>query len=270
MLPEFHQHRVIEWEMYVDESSSSLTTYDMIVGRDLMESIGLDLLFSENLMRWDNATVPMRDNKLFTEVKSNPYHELLSMHDPVTTEAERIQGILDIKYAPADLDKIVQDSTHLTDMEKSTLGKLTVPMRDNKLFTEVKSNPYHELLSMHDPVTTEAERIQGILDIKYAPADLDKIVQDSTHLTDMEKSTLGKLMAKYQDLFDGTLGTWKTDPIELGTSPRCQSRTMPSPTQFHHSQEKKLKAEEIDRMCSYGVLRKVNRSEWGFPAFIYP
>jgi hypothetical protein len=111
MLPEFHQHRVIEWEMYVDESSSSLlSTYDMIVGRDLMESIGLDLLFSENLMRWDNATVPMRDNSLFMEVRTNPYSELLSMHDPVTTEAERIQGILDIKYAPADLNKIVQDS----------------------------------------------------------------------------------------------------------------------------------------------------------------
>ena len=57
MLPEFHEHRVIEWDMYVDESSSSLSTYDMIIGRDIMESIGLDLLFSENLMRWDNATV---------------------------------------------------------------------------------------------------------------------------------------------------------------------------------------------------------------------
>jgi hypothetical protein len=85
MLPEFHKHRVIEWEMYVDETSSKLSTYDMIIGRDLMESIGLDLLFSENLMRWDNATVPMRDNSLFREVRSNPYNELLSMHDPVTT-----------------------------------------------------------------------------------------------------------------------------------------------------------------------------------------
>ena len=59
MLPEFHAHRLIEWDMYVDDSTS-LTTYDMIVGRDLMDSIGLDLIFSENLMRWDNATVPMR------------------------------------------------------------------------------------------------------------------------------------------------------------------------------------------------------------------
>jgi len=201
MLPEFHKHRVIEWEMYVDESSSSLSSsYDMIIGRDLMESIGLDLLFSENLMRWDNATVPMRDNSLFREVKTNPFNELLSMHDPVTTEAERIQGILDIKYAPADLNKIVQDSTHLTDIEKSTLGRL---------------------------------------------------------------------LAKYQDLFDGTLGTWDTDPIELELRPEVKpyhAKAYPVP----YSQEKKLKEEIVDRMCSYGVLRKVNRSEWGFPAFTIP
>ena len=121
---------------------------------------------------------------------------------------------------------------------------------------------------MDDPLTTEAERIQGILDIKYAPADLNQIVQDSTHLTDSEKSKLGRLLARYQDLFDGTLGTWNTDPIELKLCPEVKqyhAKAYPVP----HSQEKKLK-EEIDRMCSYGVLRKVNCSEWGFPAFTIP
>ncbi len=190
---------VVEWEMYVDESSSSLSNYDMIIGRDLMDSIGLDLLFSENLIRWDNATVPMRDNSLFREEKSNPYNELFSMHDPVTTEAERIQRILDMKYAPADLDQIVQESTHLTDYEKSLLGKL---------------------------------------------------------------------LARYHNLFDGTLGTWNTDPIELELRPEVKpyhAKAYPVP----HSQGKKLK-EEIKRMCACGVLRKVNRSEWGFPAFTIP
>jgi len=199
MLPEFHKNRVVEWEMYVDESSSNLSSYDMIIGRDLMDSIGLDLLFSENLIRWDNATVPMRDNSLFREEKSNPYNELFSMHDPVTTEAERIQRILDMKYAPADLDQIVQESTHLTDYEKSLLGKL---------------------------------------------------------------------LARYHNLFDGTLGTWNTDPIELELRPEVKpyhAKAYPVP----HSQEKKLK-EEIKRMCACGVLRKVNRSEWGFPAFTIP
>jgi len=198
MLPEYHTHRLIEWDMYVDDNTS-LTTYDMIIWRDLMYSIGMDLIFSANLMRWDNATVPMRDNSIFEE--NSP-------------------------------------------------------------------NPFEELLSMHDPITTEAERIQRILDIKYAPADLNQVVQDCTHLTDTEKSALGKLLAKYQDLFDGTLGTWDTEPIELELRPDAKpyhAKPYPVP----HSQEKKLKA-EIERMCAHGVLRKVNRSEWGFPAFTIP
>ncbi len=198
MLPEFHAHRVIEWEVYVDDSTS-LSTYDMIIGRDLMDAIGLDLLFSENLLKWDNATVPMRDSSLFEEPSANPFAELLSMHDPITTEAERIQRILDIKYAPADLNKIVQECTHLTDTEKSALGKL---------------------------------------------------------------------LAKYHDLFDGTLGTWQTEPIELELRPDAKpyhAKPYPVP----HSQEKKLR-EEIERMCAHGVLRKVNRSEWGFQLSLYP
>ena len=59
----------------------------------------------------------------FLENPPNPFEEILSMHDPITTEAERIQRILDIKYAPADLNQVGQDCTHLTDAEKSALGK---------------------------------------------------------------------------------------------------------------------------------------------------
>ena len=121
-LPEFHENRKVEWNVYVDESKSSLGTYDMIIGRDLMDAIGMDLLFSENLMKWDNATVPMRDTSWFNESRQNPYtYELHSMHDTVTTEVERIQGILDIKYAPADLDEIARESRHLSERDRKLL-----------------------------------------------------------------------------------------------------------------------------------------------------
>ncbi len=93
--------------MYVDESESVLGTYDAIIGKDLMEALGMGLLFRDNVMKWDNTTVHMRDSSWFNEVSKNAYtNELHSMHDPVTTEVERIQGILDIKNAPAARDKI--------------------------------------------------------------------------------------------------------------------------------------------------------------------
>jgi hypothetical protein len=48
---------------------------------------------------------------------------------------------------------------------------------------------------------------------------------------------------------------------EKDTKP-YHSKPFPVP----HSQEQKLK-DEVNRLCEYGVLRKVNRSEWGFPMF---
>ena len=36
-----------------------------------------------------------------------------------------------------------------------------------------------------------------------------------------------------------------------------------------HSQEKNLRA-EIDRLIKFGVLRKINRSEWAAPMFTIP
>jgi hypothetical protein len=93
---------------------------------------------------------------------------------------------------------------------------------------------------MHDPITTEAERIQHILDIKYAPADLEEIVKECAHLTSDEQKQLLKLLAKYEDLFDGTLGIWNTKLIDLELLPD----TKPFHTRGYlvpHSQERKLK-----------------------------
>jgi hypothetical protein len=39
-----------------------------------------------------------------------------------------------------------------------------------------------ELLYAHDPNATDAERIQSIIESKYCPADLNKIVEECNHL----------------------------------------------------------------------------------------
>jgi hypothetical protein len=61
-LPEFHEGKDISWNMYVNESDARLNNYDMIIGGDLvLHELGIDLLFSLGVMKWDNATVPMKD-----------------------------------------------------------------------------------------------------------------------------------------------------------------------------------------------------------------
>ena len=195
-LPEFHQGKDINWTMFVDESDSRLQSYDMIIGRDLLHELGIDLLFSTGEMKWDQATVPMRDPS--------------QLRDCDTLE--------------------------------------------------------NEIFSMHDPETTEAARIQSIIDLKYSPQDIEAIVAECVHLTQSERDGLQKLLTKFEPLFDGTLGTWNTDPIDLELKDTETKPYHARPYPVPQSQEKKLR-EEIDRLVGYGVLRKINRSEWASPMF---
>jgi hypothetical protein len=197
-LPAFHAHREVTWNCYVDESSTESCRYDMIIGRDLLHELGMDILFSKAEMVWDNASVPMQ-----------------------------------------------------------SVDKLSVDWVDQ--FEQ-------ELLFAHDPVTTDAERIQSIIDAKYTPADLPSITKECDLLSKEEQHQLLQLLQKFEHLFDGTLGSWNVEPVDLELKdPECKpyhSRPYPVP----HSQEKALK-EEIQRLCDYGVMRKINRSEWAAPMF---
>src|SRR6187200_388419 len=198
MLPAFHEKRDISWTAFVDETDRLSSRYDMINGRALLEELGMNFLFSEKLMEWDNATTPMLDPDMFC---------------------------------------------------KEFIDELE-----------------HEILYMHDPDTTEEERIQEILDAKYCPADLNKHVKECEQLSKEEQEKLLALLKKYEQLFDGTVGTWKTAPVDLFLKdPNYKpyhAKAYPVP----HSQKQKLK-EEVDRLCQQGILRKINRSEWACPIF---
>ena len=69
------------------------------------------------------------------------------------------------------------------------------------------------------------------------------------------------LLSKFEHLFDGTLGTWKTNPIELELKNDNEKPYHAKPYPVLHSQEQKLR-EEVKRLVEFGVLRKINRSKW--------
>ena len=197
ILNEFHQEKTITWEMHVDETSSQSSNYDMILGRDLLTTIGVDILFSSQEIIWEGASIPMRDPEMFKK-----YNQNWLEHTTFALEA------------------------------------------------------------------VDEDFIQRMAEEKYSPADLPKEVEQCDNLTQREKSQLLKLLEKFKSLFDGSLGTWKTSPVELelkeGAKP-YYGKPYPVPK----SQEKKLK-EEIKRLEKYGVLRRVNHSEWGMPSFTIP
>jgi hypothetical protein len=126
-LPEFHQGKDISWNMNVNESDARLNSYDMIIGKDLLHKLGIDLLFSLGVMKWDNATVPMKDPSQLRDTEIDAFEaEISSIHDPDTTEAAQIQEIMDATYAPADIDEMVSKCNHLmnNNNESSKLKRL--------------------------------------------------------------------------------------------------------------------------------------------------
>ena len=94
--------------------------YNMIIGRDILELLGIDLQFSTNTIKWDHAVIPMRPNQCTTR---DSYQQTLKSPS-LDKEFKRITEILDAKYEPADLPKIVEQSNHLNLKEKQQLLEL--------------------------------------------------------------------------------------------------------------------------------------------------
>ena len=75
--------------------------------------------------------------------------------------------------------------------------------------------------------------MRRILEAKYKKVELNKVItKQCQHLNTKERNWRLSLLRKYEDLFDGTLGTWNTTPVdfELGydAKPVC-SRPYPVP-----------------------------------------
>jgi hypothetical protein len=99
----------------------------MIIGRGIMHSLGINFLFDTAEISWDNAKIHMQHpERLKDNWVDALEQEILYAHDPDTTDAERIQGIVESKYTPADLSKIVEACTHLEQEERRQLLHLSM------------------------------------------------------------------------------------------------------------------------------------------------
>ena len=57
--PELHAHKLIEKSVHV--VNLNIDRYDMIIGRDLIRSLGIDIHGVDMTIHWDNSAIPWRD-----------------------------------------------------------------------------------------------------------------------------------------------------------------------------------------------------------------
>jgi hypothetical protein len=62
-VPEFNLKKQMcsSWAFHVDDRSESSSTYDMIMGRDLLGELGTIMNFNDHTVTWDTETIPMKD-----------------------------------------------------------------------------------------------------------------------------------------------------------------------------------------------------------------
>ena len=89
----------------------------MIIGRDLIRSLVIDIHGDYMTIHWDDAAIPWRD--IYSTAK---YVFALSQHNaPFNAETKRMKRILDAKYSKADIKTIAESSTHLDSQERNKL-----------------------------------------------------------------------------------------------------------------------------------------------------
>jgi hypothetical protein len=89
--------------------AENMGAYDMIIGRDIMNFLGINIQFSDSTVHWENTSMPF---KLVVDATINTdYHIAESMAVEDTTE--QIRKTLDTKYQATDLEKVCSAQSHL-------------------------------------------------------------------------------------------------------------------------------------------------------------
>ena len=134
-LPELSTHKKVTWITHVDDKTKSEDAlYDMIIGMDLMTSIGIYVNTESKTVCWEGASIPLKERGTLqnSNITQMIYH--LSMESKQIAAAERRRKrILDADYSKIDTNDHVDALTHLSGEQKEQLKRTL--LKHAKLFS---------------------------------------------------------------------------------------------------------------------------------------
>ena len=102
-----HANKLINQSLQVLDLN--IDRYDMIIGREFIRSLCIDIHGTDMTIHWDNDAIPWRD----IDSTTNNVFALSQHNAPFNSETKRMKRILDTKYSKADLKIIAEIYTHL-------------------------------------------------------------------------------------------------------------------------------------------------------------
>ena len=243
--PEFFRTRRLD--KFTARVFTAECRYDAIIGRDVLQDMGLKMDFKNNKMSWDECHVPF---KVFNQKLENPY----GLPEPSVVEQLWMEML--------DGDLVDDDTLPTCDMTDCSL--------DDEWDDDYSENGNDQPGNDHAVGNDNDLYATGdIRESKYETADIDKVVRSCTHLDLVQQNGLRAVLEKYPKLFDNELGTYPDEEIHLDLKPdavpHCQPRAYSVP--FVHRGTFKA---ELDRLVRIGVLEEAGRSEWIAGTFIVP
>ena len=126
-MPEFSSRKTVDLNFNVFKNTTNIP-YDMIVGTEALDTLGVKLDFENNTVKWDKVKIEMKTNaECFDLVNSHKLYTLfttvVSDDEPaeVKEASKRVEGILDAVYEKADITKIVNECKHLSIEQRNDL-----------------------------------------------------------------------------------------------------------------------------------------------------
>lgn len=135
-LPEFSKTKTITWSKHVDDNSDlPHVQYDMIIGTNMMEAVGIDLRFSTMTIKLDYVIIPMKNRGLVSDRNAAEIIFRSAVQSPLISRAEeRHRTILDADYSAIDIDEYVEELHHLT---KESRNKLKEYLKRPQIYSRV-------------------------------------------------------------------------------------------------------------------------------------
>lgn len=143
-LPEFDRNKKIESQgAFVFDGNSA---YDLILGRDFLEKVGIKIDFNNTIIQWLGTTVKMKDESSRTIVAESDWESTLE--EPFSDSLANT--ILDAKYDAWTPEQVGEAQTHLTPSQRNDIKNLVASFP--KLFSgELGQYPHRKVHLELDP-----------------------------------------------------------------------------------------------------------------------
>ena len=106
------------------------------------------------------------------------------------------------------------------------------------------------------------------LDNTYVNADLNKVADNATQINAEERHRVVRFLKYFKDFFDGNLGDWSTEPVNLYLKPGY--KTFNTKYYLFHRINKDTFRKYLKHLVEIVVITSVQQSQYDTLVFIIP